>query len=135
MRKTKPLLLVLGVILTCGLIWILLANQPKDESYIIDEIFSPDGKHSVAIIGNSQPVFPFGPQDISLKIDDCETILSTSVCNDGGEADVKEITWQDDTFHICIGGKEQQDIIYLISFDGETVIVHMGRGDGSVNPN
>ena len=52
---------------------------------------------------------------------DKKTTLTTSIRNDGGKAIIREIVWQNDSVCICIGGKEQQDIVYLITFNEDKV--------------
>ena len=113
-------------ITAAGLIILLMlgsvAKQIKTEhetaaDYIIFQTASPNGTHTVSIIGNGQPTWPFGTQQVSVHFDDNAHYLTTMIGNDGAEAVVKNVDWiSDDTLRFELSGRNTPAISYEVSF-------------------
>jgi len=98
------------------------ANQTSESPHVIIRSISPDEKHSITVMGYN-PVGTFGSQRIFICFDNSTNALTTLVGNDGGEAIIKEIVWQKDSAYICIGGKGQKDLICLVRFEDDQIVI------------
>jgi len=104
------------------LIALVYPDQTVESPHVMRKSISPNEEHSIIVMGYD-PVSTFGSQRILICFDDFTSALTTSVGNDGGEAIIKDIIWQEDSAYICIGGKGQRDLIYLVSFEDARIVI------------
>lgn len=126
--KNIIIIVLVGILAISYLIQTPLLPQ-NEEDYILEEIYSTDGLHKVTIIANGEPIWSFGPHNISISIDDYPTLLKTSVANDGGKANVLYEWVDNNTVKLVLRGKEQKDDIYTISFKEHSYSVEFEIGE------
>lgn len=110
-------IVVIASILLLAIMASIWSDVNNTTDYILKESISTDASHKITVIADDNPQWPFGPQSISIKIDDNKTVLKTLVFNDGGKA-IALIEWLDnDTASLVLRGKEQRDCVYEIKFE------------------
>lgn len=101
------------------------AEAKKD--YIIAQSTSPDGCHTVAVIGNGEPQWSFGCQQISIQFDSNQNLITTTIGNDGREADVQSINWDQNTVSLEIAGRNTPCQQYVITFNSDDITISISK--------
>lgn len=121
--------IVLGILGTVSLlIVILVGSLTYITSYKVNNVdssVSSDGKFELLFQQIGDPDFPFGYTHTRLVLKEgSETIAKYSfdVANDGGNVSSKswQVTWRENCVEAVISGEEQNDIQYILYFDGKT---------------
>ena len=114
-------LIVIGLVILAIIIFKIIEHIPETEDT------QSNGNYTVTLQSLGSPIWPFGPQDgqIILEKDD-ETIseIKFVLRNDGKNMSEYnwDVEWQSDKVIVTIIGEEQNDEIFILSYNGMTMI-------------
>lgn len=94
---------------------------------------SPDGRYTLTVYMVGEPVFPFGPARCRFELSEGRRKIvryGFDVYGDGGPAveDDFTILWSEDCATVTVAAEEQQDAVYVLSFDGTVTERSAGFG-------
>lgn len=120
---------VLGILGTVSLLIVILVGSliyvTRYKVNDVDSSVSSDGKFELLFQQIGDPDFPFGFTHTRLVLKDESGTISTysfDVANDGGNVSCRswQVTWRENCVEVVISGEEQNDIQYILYFDGKT---------------
>ena len=130
MEIKKPTVrVILGMLAFFNILIMILAGSftytTRYKIHDVASYASPDGKYKLLFQQVGDPDWPFGHTHARLVLkDEAETIAKYSfdIADDGANAcsDLCQVTWKAAQVEAVISGKEQNDNLYILFFNGKT---------------
>ena len=89
----------------------------------VDKSTSPDGTYELSFQQVGDPDWPFGYTHARLVLKNGKRVIikqSFDIADDGAKASINSwnVNWKDTSVEVVISGTEQDDVLYVLKFDG-----------------
>ena len=138
-KRKSELRVILGIMAAIAFVFAyLLGDLIYDTRFKInpvDKSTSPDGTYELSFQQVGDPDWPFGYTHARLVLKNGKRVIikqTFDIADDGAKATINSwnVDWKDTSVEVIISGTEQEDVLYVLKFDGSVdrkqLDTHMG---------
>ena len=126
-KRKSVLRVILGIMAAIAFVFACLLGDfiyaTRFKINLVDKSTSPDGTYELSFQQVGDPDWPFGYTHARLVLKNGKRVIikqTFDIADDGANASINSwnVDWKDISVEVIISGTEQDDVLYVLKFDG-----------------